>query len=119
MFCDHDCLRCVFEDCICPEDELTETEITDAERRDKAAWRQNCVADYQIAEVAARKQLSDDHREYYIMHRTALLEYGKRYRIEHREERRILNASYYAKNRDRINALRREKRRLKKKARKP
>ena len=112
MICDHDCFHCKYDDCVCPEEELTALDIAESERRDRETARANCEADYPDALAAAHKRSSDQHRAYYLTHRTELLAYGVRYRVEHREERKIIHANYYRKNKERIEAMRKEKRRL-------
>lgn len=114
MFCNHDCLNCRYADCICPEEELTALEIAESEQRDRETAKANCEADYADLAAAARKRSSEQHRAYYVAHRTELLAYGRRYRIEHREERQIINAEYYRTNKQRLGDLRKEKRRIEK-----
>lgn len=111
MICDRDCLHCVFEDCIVPDDwEPTADEIRQSEQTDRDAWRYNCEADYD-GEAAKRKRISDSKRRYYLEHRAECLAYQKAYSDGHKTERSQRNRAYYEANKNRINARRQDLRR--------
>ena len=112
--CDHDCFDCKYEDCICPEEELTAVEEAEAEQRDRNAWKRNCPADYdENPELARKKAESDRHRLYREQHPEEIRAYNKAYYAKNREREAKRQREYYAANRERLDAYRSEKRRLK------
>lgn len=112
--CDHNCFDCKYEDCICPEDELTAVEEAEAEQRDRNAWKRNCPADYEDnPELARKKAESDRKRRYREENPEKIKAYNKAYRAKNREREAERQRKYYAANRERLDAYRSEKRRLK------
>ena len=112
--CDHNCFDCRFEDCICPEDELTAVEEAEAEQRDRNAWKRNCPADYEEnPDLAHKKSESDRKRRYRLENPEKIKAYNKAYYERNREKEAERQRRYYAANRERLDAYRIEKRRLK------
>lgn len=112
--CDHNCFDCRFEDCICPEDELTAVEEAEAEHRDRIAWKRNCPADYEEnPELARKKAESDRKRHYREQNPEKIKAYNKAYYDRNRDKEKERQRRYYAENRERLDAYRSEKRRLK------
>lgn len=108
--CDHNCFACKYADCICPDDEMSVLELAESERRDREAERYNCPADFDDPKDQARKRENDRKRRYRRKNPEKVREYYRQYRQARREHYRALNAAYYAKNREKIDAQRAEKR---------
>jgi hypothetical protein len=108
--CDHNCFACKFEDCICPDDEMSVLELAESERRDRDAERYNCPADFDNPKDQARKRENDRKRRYRRKNPEKVREYHRQYKEARKDHYRELNKAYYAKNRAKIDAYRAEKR---------
>lgn len=112
MFCSHDCERCRFDDCICPEEEISVLEMAESRIRDRIVERGNCEADYDDEKKAADFKRRQMKREWYYAHRRAELKRKKEFRAKNRERLRAESTLYYATHKEEINARKREKRAL-------
>lgn len=110
MFCSHDCERCPYDDCICPEDEFSALEWAESEKRERETDRGNCEADYDDEEQAASVRRRQMKREWYLAHRGSELIKRAVFREANRERLRQENMAYYEAHKEEINAKRREKR---------
>ena len=112
--CSHDCFNCLFDDCICGDDDvddMTALEIAEAEERDRRTERYNCEADYAEGDrdaAKARKRRAY-RRAYYQRHRETELAKRKAKRDENREAHNAKNNAYHNANAEEINRRRREK----------
>lgn len=112
MICNLDCLNCPYDDCVIPDEQVVVTvlEETESERRDQEAWRLSCPADYPDAQTQEKKRIADRKARYRMANREKLREYHRNYKERRKEHYREINRAYYAKNRERIDAYRAEKR---------
>lgn len=119
--CGHDCFACPYPDCVLNDEEeivLTELEISESDRRDADAKRYNCEADYEDGKPAADARRREVKRRSYYAHRAEELRRMKGYYDTHKPQIKSYYDAYYEANREKINARRRERRKLKKALRK-
>lgn len=114
MICDHNCFECKFEDCVCPDDELSPLEESDSRRRDAELLRTLCPADVDDPEGQKKLFRAEANRRYVERNREKVRECKRACREKRREYYREQNAAYYLEHREQINAARREKYRRKK-----
>ena len=112
--CDHNCFECKFDDCVCPDDELSQLEESDARLRDAELLRTLCIADIDDEDAQKRKMRADANRRYAAQNREKVRACKRACREKRLDYYREQNMEYYRENRDRINAARREKYRRKK-----
>lgn len=113
-FCNHNCFQCPYDDCVCPDDEISPLEDLDARRRDAEFERARCAADMDSEEAANKKLRSERSRVYARRNRARIKEVQASWYLRNRDRRIDAQKAYYAENRDRINAERREAYRRKK-----
>lgn len=93
---------------------MTAVEEAEAEQRDRNAWKRNCPADYdEDPELARKKAEYDRKRLYRERNPEKVRAYNKAYYDKNRDRERERQREYYAANRERLDAYRNEKRRLK------
>lgn len=93
---------------------MTAVEAAEAEQRDRNAWRRNCPADYDDnPELARKKAESDRKRHYREQNPEKIKAYNKAYYDRNKDREKERQRKYYAANRERLDAYRSEKRRLK------
>lgn len=113
MICDHNCFECKFDDCVCPEDEISPLEESDARLRDAELLRTLCIADLDDEDAQKRKMRADANRRYEAQNREKVRACKRACREKRRDYYREQNAAYYLEHREQINAARREKYRRK------
>lgn len=111
-FCSHDCERCPYDDCICPDDEISVLELAESKARDRRIERGNCEADYDNEKEAADFRRRQMKREWYYAHRAEDLRRKAEFRANNRERLRAEHNAYYNAHKDEINARKRAKRAL-------
>ena len=118
MKCDHDCFNCPFSDCILPDDELTEAEVSLSDSLDARITIDNAPVEEVIRwnrRGRPRKTCTVKETEQYREERRA---YQREYYRKHKEERLAYQSEYdksnYQKNREKMIAKRveRHKRRM-------
>lgn len=80
MKCNHDCLHCLYPDCI--DDEITDEELLAVDALD----------------TGLREKIL--HHRYYMNHREEWKAYSRKYKDMHRDECNRKHREYYQKNRE-------------------
>lgn len=106
--CDHNCFDCKFDDCVCPDDEISPLEESDARRRDAELLRSLCPADLDDLEAQKRKIKADANRRYVAQNREKVRAGKAACRAKRIEHYRTYSLDYYYARREEINAARRE-----------
>lgn len=114
MICDHNCFECKFDDCVCPDEELSPLEESDARRRDAELLRSLCPADLDDPEAQRKKIKADADRRYVSQNREKVRVRKAACRAKRRDYYRKQSLDYYYARREEINAARREAYRRKK-----
>ena len=107
-FCKHNCFQCPYDDCVCPDDEISPLEEMDARKRDAEISRARCAADMGSEEAAVKKMRSERSRIYARRHRVRIKQVQAEWYQRNRERRISAQMAYYEANKERINAERRE-----------
>lgn len=111
--CNRDCFQCAFDDCILPEEDVSHSEASAADRRDRIARlispqsyprkpykprRSSSRKPYQTSKPA----ISHDKQEYYRKNRDTILAKKREYYRKNRDVILEKDAVYYEKNREQI-----------------
>lgn len=106
--CDHDCFRCPYDDCICPDEDISPLEQKDAREREREINRSRCAADADGIAEQERIERAERNRLYAKRKKLHIRQTQAEWYANNRETVLERSKAYYAANRDRINAERRE-----------